>query len=255
MARLPSATTADSPPRVPTGASFPSISGSPRVMLVLMTRPSSPASSANAPGGTLFEGHSTSFSCSGASLAPISMATAATATCPLSLVRACIHRDAMTTAATPASKATSNMSKPLVSFIASSPESSGSRRRAGCGCAVRREVVVPGPVEHFVGELRLAAGEGGVVRDLADQVARIAGEERALVAHVVVADQPLERSVAVRDIALRADLAHDAAVVVEPDLADEDLVADAAQEGLIGDVRGMEAVSYTHLTLPTSDLV
>ena len=105
---------------------------------------------------------------------------------------------------------------------------------------MRSEVVVPGPVEHVGRELGLAAVVGGEVDDLVHQVARVAGEQRPLVAPVVVAHQQVEGLVGVGDAALCADLLQDLAVLAERQLPDEDLVADAAQEGVVGHVGGRE---------------
>jgi len=80
IARLPLAITAESPPWVPTGASLPSMSASPRSTPTFTTRSSSALMSLNAPLGTEPLGQSTVVSICGLTRLPSSMSTAATTT-------------------------------------------------------------------------------------------------------------------------------------------------------------------------------
>ncbi|MCY1509000.1 hypothetical protein D9M68_433280 [compost metagenome] len=80
MARLPLAITADSPPCVPTGASLPSMSASPRSTPTFTTRSFSALMSLKEPLGTEPLGQSTVDSICALTRLPRSMSTAATTT-------------------------------------------------------------------------------------------------------------------------------------------------------------------------------
>lgn len=119
IARLPSAITADSPPFVPTGASFDSITGSPRDRLVRTTRPSSAFVSVNAPVGTLPDGQLTMWIWFGPSGSPRFRSVVATATDVTELVDVCISQwEANTTAARPAIIATTSIMTARLFFMA-----------------------------------------------------------------------------------------------------------------------------------------